>query len=333
MFRSLSGPRKVSYLLLGVALLAVARLGLGPCLLAGLFSYLILDRTDLLLGKMGVRPALARWCALVLFAVVAGLLAAVFVSFIRIGLERLPLLLDRVLPRLNELATDLGLPWPVDNAHELREYILNAAKENAQAVTKTSGLLTRGFFQIVVGVAVAVLRFLSQEPPPAGRADLHAELLHECRHRASLFIASFERVMGAQIVIAAINAAATAAFLLSIEIPFRTFLILTTFVCGMLPIVGNVISNVVIVAAALTRSNHLAFIALVFLVVVHKAEYFLNSRVVGSRIQLPMWATLLALLAGEALMGVPGVILAPTLLYYAREELRLIPFDSSSNEP
>ena len=166
---------------------------------------------------------------------------------------------------------------------------------------------------------------LSPEPAPLEEGHLYSELHHEGRHRASLFVGSFERVMGAQVVIAAINALATAVFLFSVGMPFKTFLVLTTFVCGMVPIAGNIISNIVIVAAALTRSNQLAAAALVFLVAIHKAEYFLNSRIVGSRIHLPMWATLLALLVGEALLGVPGVILAPTLLYYVREELRLVP--------
>lgn len=318
-------PRKTAYVLFILCLFVVARFDLGPCLLAGLFSYMILDRTDRLLLRYGAKPFISRWCSLGLFFVVAGLLAFIFVSFIRLGLERLPILLDRVLPRLDELAANLGLQLPVDNALELRDYILTAAKENARAVSRTSGLLTRGFFQIVVGIAVAVLRFLSPEPAPLEQGHLYSELLHEGRHRAGLFIGSFERVMGAQIVIAAINAAATAVFLFSVDMPFRTFLVLATFVCGMVPIAGNVLSNIVIVAAALTRSNHLAALALVFLVAVHKAEYFLNSRIVGARIHLPMWATLLALLVGEALLGVPGVILAPTLLYYIREELRLVP--------
>ena len=318
-------PRMVAYGLIALALLVVARFDLGPCLLAGLFSYMILDRIDGLLRQSGAKPFVARWCALGLFFVVAGLLVFVFVSFIRLGLERLPDLMDRVLPRLAELAGGLGLQWPIDNARELRGYILTAARENAQAVTKTSGLLTRGFFQIIIGIAVSALRFLAHEPAPLETGHLYSELLREGRHRASLFIASFERVMGAQIVIAAINALATAVFLFSVGMPFKTFLILATFICGMVPIVGNIISNTVIVAAALTQSNHLALVALVFLVAIHKAEYFLNSHIVGGRIQLPMWGTLLALLVGEALLGVPGVILAPTLLYYVREELRLVP--------
>ncbi|OGR99803.1 MAG: hypothetical protein A2V88_14785 [Elusimicrobia bacterium RBG_16_66_12] len=325
MLPTVPAPRKVAYALVVLSLFAVARFNLGPCLLAGLFSYMILNRTDRLLLSSGVKPFVARWCSLGLFIVVAGLLIFIFAAFIRLGLERLPILMDRVLPRLDELAARVGLQLPIDNTRELRDYILSAAKENAQAVSKTSGLLTRGFFQIVVGIAVAVLRFLSPEPAPLEQGHLYSELHHEGRHRAALFIGSFERVMGAQIVIAAINALATAVFLISVGMPFLTFLVLATFICGMVPIAGNIVSNVVIVAAALTRSNHLAVAALVFLVAVHKAEYFLNSRIVGARIHLPMWATLLALLVGEALLGVPGVILAPTLLYYVREELRLVP--------
>ncbi len=318
-------PRKLAYALFALSLYVVARFDLGPCLLAGLFSYMILSRTDRLLLEAGAKPFAARWSALGLFVVVAGLLIFIFVSFIRIGLERLPILLDHVLPRLDELAAGIGLQMPVDNAQELRSYILTTAKENARALSKASGLLTHGFFQIVVGIAVAILRFLSPEPAPGGAGRRVWPRRHATRPRAARVIGSFERVMGAQIIIAAINSLATAVFLFSVGMPFKTFLVLTTFICGMVPIAGNVISNTVIVAAALTRSTHLAIVSLLFLMAVHKAEYFLNSRIVGGRIQLPMWATLMALLVGEALMGVPGVILAPTLLYYAREELRLVP--------
>jgi predicted PurR-regulated permease PerM len=38
-----------------------------------------------------------------------------------------------------------------------------------------------------------------------------------------------------------------------------------------------------------------------------------------------MWETLLAILLGEVVLGVPGIILAPTLLHYAKEELRALP--------
>jgi predicted PurR-regulated permease PerM len=58
----------------------------------------------------------------------------------------------------------------------------------------------------------------------------------------------------------------------------------------------------------------------VFLVAIHKLEYFLNSRIIGRRIRNPLWLTLLALVLGERLMGIPGMILAPVVLNYIRVE-------------
>ena len=324
---SLSGPRKASYALVILMLAVVARFNLGHALIAGMFASMILDNAEDALIGLGASPRLARWSSVALFVVVGLLLAVIFAAFIKIGMERLPTLLDRLLPRLNAIADRLGVGLPVDNVRELQTLILATMKENARSITTTSGLLTRGFFQILLALFIAILRFVSAGASPArnGGPGLDTQLLNECRDRATLFTASFEIVMGAQVLVASINAAVAAVFLIALRIPFRTMLTLTTFVCGMVPIVGNVISNSLIVAAALTRSDHLALAALIFLVVVHKGGYFLNSRVVGARIDTPTWAILLGLLVGEALMGVTGVILAPTLIYYVRRELRAIP--------
>jgi len=64
----------------------------------------------------------------------------------------------------------------------------------------------------------------------------------------------------------------------------------------------------------------MALAALIFLVAVHKLEYFLNSKIIGHRIRNPLWLTLLALVLGEKLMGIPGMILAPVLLHYLKVE-------------
>ena len=64
----------------------------------------------------------------------------------------------------------------------------------------------------------------------------------------------------------------------------------------------------------------MALTALVFLVVIHKLEYFLNSKIIGQRIRNPLWLTLLALVLGEKLLGLPGMVLAPVVLNYIRVE-------------
>ena len=321
---ALSGPRKASYAFVVLALFVAAHFGLGQALIAGLFAFMLLDQTEIAFRGAGVAPRTARWASVALFAVIGLLLAMIFVAFIRIGVERLPLLLDRLLPRIDALASRLGVSLPIDNVQKLRRLILETVKENAKDISSASGLLTRGFFQILIAVAVAILRFLAGSSAKNGK-DLDLEFFRECGNRAAVFNASFERVMSAQIMIAAINAGLAALFLFSLQIPFRTMLTLATFVCGIIPIAGNLISNTLIVAAALTQSDNRAAAALIFLVVVHKGGYFLYGRIVGGRIQIPTWAILLGLLVGEALLGITGVILAPTLIYYIREELRAIP--------
>jgi predicted PurR-regulated permease PerM len=107
--------------------------------------------------------------------------------------------------------------------------------------------------------------------------------------------------------------------------PYPFVLITVTFLCGLLPIIGNLISNTVIFCVGLTQSIQLGIIALSYLIILHKFEYFLNSRIIGGRIKNPMWLTLLSLLIGERLAGIPGMILAPVILNYCKLEGSNVP--------
>jgi predicted PurR-regulated permease PerM len=81
-------------------------------------------------------------------------------------------------------------------------------------------------------------------------------------------------------------------------------------------------SNTLVVGVAFTMPNgpQEALFALAFLIVIHKLEYFLNSKIVGDRIKNPMWLTLIAIVLGEKLMGIPGMVLAPIVLHYLKVE-------------
>jgi predicted PurR-regulated permease PerM len=130
----------------------------------------------------------------------------------------------------------------------------------------------------------------------------------------------FAKVMGAQIIISAINTVLTAAFLIFNNYPYAALLAALVFLCGLLPIVGNIISNTLIVLVGFTISSRTGIYALIFLIVIHKLEYFLNSKIIGQRINSPMWLTLIGLVVGERLAGIPGMILAPVMLHYIKVE-------------
>ena len=78
-----------------------------------------------------------------------------------------------------------------------------------------------------------------------------------------------------------------------------------TFVAGLIPVLGNLISNAVIVIVSLSHSLEAAVASLVFLVVIHKLEYFLNARIVGAGVGAKAWELLVAMLVMESIFGVP----------------------------
>ena len=61
--------------------------------------------------------------------------------------------------------------------------------------------------------------------------------------------------------------------------------------------------------------------SLLFLVVLHKLEYFLNAKIIGTEIKSNAWELLIAAIAMESVFGLPGVVMAPILYAYIKQEL------------
>jgi len=91
---------------------------------------------------------------------------------------------------------------------------------------------------------------------------------------------------------------------------------------GLLPVIGNLISNTVIVVVSLSQSLGIAIASLAYLVIIHKFEYFLNARIVGGQIRANAWELLIAMLLMEAAFGLAGVVAAPIYYAYIKSELR-----------
>jgi predicted PurR-regulated permease PerM len=105
-------------------------------------------------------------------------------------------------------------------------------------------------------------------------------------------------------------------------LPLAKTLVVLTFVVGLLPVIGNLISNALIFVVALSNSLLVALAALAFLIVIHKLEYFLSARLLGARIQAFAWELLIAMLAMETVFGTAGLIAAPIYYAYMKRELR-----------
>ena len=102
---------------------------------------------------------------------------------------------------------------------------------------------------------------------------------------------------------------------------FIKTMIIVTFLVGLLPVLGNLVSNTVIVIISLSHSLHAAAASLAFLIVIHKLEYFVNARIIGEQIKARAWELLIAMLVMEASFGLQGVLAAPIIYAYIKKEL------------
>jgi predicted PurR-regulated permease PerM len=314
-------PARISYGVLVLMLVLAGVLHLSAPLLAVLFSYFAL-RQLLLLTKR-------KWLALLSFILVALGIAFCAVYFTRAALAALPEVAEHSIPSASAWAQARQIELPFTDFDSLKALIIDSAKEEAhylRNVIRLAGNTTTTLLFLLIGIVVAISLFFNSQldlyrETHKTKNNLYSILADEIATRFRDFYRSFATVMGAQITISLINTLLTAIFVLIVRLPNGALIIALTFLCGLLPIVGNLVSNTIIVCLAFTISLKIALVALIFLIAIHKLEYFLNSKIIGDRIRNPVWLTLVALIIGERLMGIPGMVLAPVVLNYLRMEL------------
>jgi predicted PurR-regulated permease PerM len=318
-----------AWLLAGIALVLVLTLHLLPALLAGLLVYELVHMLaptmqKRLSGERAKVVAVAFLSAVVVGAVTVAVLATL--AFFRSDAGSLPALLQRMAEIIDgsraTLPPSLAQHLP-DNAEDLKAAIvawLRAHSGEVQLVGKEAG---RTFIHILIGLAIGAMVALHEARPIHDYRPLARALVE----RAARLGTAFRRIVFAQVRISALNTAITAAYLMivlplfGIDLPLRKTLIGVTFVAGLLPVIGNLISNTVMVIVSLAHSLAVAVASLAFLVVIHKLEYFFNARIVGSQIHARAWELLLAMLVMESAFGVIGVVAAPIYYAYLKDEL------------
>jgi predicted PurR-regulated permease PerM len=154
-----------------------------------------------------------------------------------------------------------------------------------------------------------------------------APLSQALQHRVLLLGQAFRQIVAAQFWIALFNTSLTAVFLLLIlplfdmALPYTPALIMLTFIAGLIPIVGNLFCNVVLTLVGLSVSPTAAAVCLGFLILIHKAEYVINARVVGQRTHMAVWELLTVMFVAESVFGPAGLVAAPLFYAYLKKEL------------
>jgi predicted PurR-regulated permease PerM len=324
----LSAVEICSYVAAAIAMWAVLQLRLLAALLAGLLVHQLVHMiTPVIERRMpGQR---ARWVAVVIIAtVVVGGLTGLSIAMLEHFEHTVPNfqhLLTQVMQMIEQARSRMP-EWistmlPVD-AEQMKAKAGMLVHSHMEQLQQGGKSVARGFGHVLIGMILGAIIAITAE-----RASPRLPLARALATRIGRFSDAFRRIVFAQIRISALNAVFTALYLFVAlplfhqRLPLSKTLVLITFITGLLPVIGNLISNTIIVAVSLSVGLSTALASLGFLIAIHKLEYFLNARIVGGQIEARAWELLLAMLVMEAAFGVPGVIAAPIFYAYVKREL------------
>jgi len=316
-----------AWIVVAVGLLAVLKLHILSALLAGLLVYELVHMAVPRLPRLsGERARVLAVSALAVLAVgVVATAVTGLVVFVR-GEGNLSSLLEKMADSISRARSNLP-PWlsgylPA-TADDLKDDSVRWLQLHAREIRTVGADFGRVIAHIIVGLVAGAMVSLTDARPRRSERPLARALTERMARLGN----AFRRIVFAQVRISAINTLLTGAFLLAglpivgVHLPLAKSLVILTFVVGMLPVIGNLISNTVMVVVALSVSPYLAVAALTFLIVIHKLEYFLNARIVGARISARAWELLVAMLFMEAAFGMAGMVAAPIYYAYLKDEL------------
>ena len=286
--------------------------------------HIIAPRLRLAHAGAGKVAAVAR-----LAMVVVAMLTLLFfgaVAFFRSDAGSLPALLQKMAEIIESSRTmlpDWAREYMPGDAEGLKLAAVVWLREHAgevQLAGKEAGL---ALVHILIGMVIGALVSMRER----GAAESYRPLARALTERIARLGQAFRRMVFAQARIAALNTLFTSIYLalvlplFGVHLPLIKTMVAITFVAGLLPVVGNLISNTVIVVVSLSHSLDAVGGSLAFLIAVHKFEYFLNARIVGAQIRASAWELLLAMVVMEAAFGIAGVVAAPIYYAYLKGEL------------
>ncbi|KJK23163.1 membrane protein [Burkholderiaceae bacterium 16] len=316
-----------AYILTALALWTVMQANLVAALLAGLLLYSLVDVLAPRLVRLHQRHdalAVAILSAVTLLGLTLGGWAVVrFISGDGNTLDTLLIrtadIIDKSRAQLPVWVSD-ALPRGVD---ELANTLIDWLREHAQMAQKLGAEVLRALAHILIGFVIGAMVALYRAISKPNRRPLATALVERARNLQL----AFSQFIFAQVQISLINTVLTAVYLLvvlplfGVHLPLTKTLVALTFLVGLLPVLGNLVSNTFIVVASLSISLPMAIASLFYLVVIHKFEYFLNARIIGARINAAAWELLTVMLLMESLYGIPGVIAGPIYYAYLKREL------------
>lgn len=204
-------------------------------------------------------------------------------------LKNLPELTSQLQVRIVKELKEANIKWGLSNyvdIEQIKGAVLRASTGVLSFMANSLSPLYKGIIQFIFALAINLFCYLETERIEKtftrDRNSLMTFVYRFIQVRLKIFYVYFRRVMGGQVIIALINTFISSIAIFGLGLPHPFLMVFVVFFCGLFPVIGNLISNTVLVINAFVSIGIWGFaVCLLLLIGIHKLEYFLNSKIIG----------------------------------------------------
>lgn len=306
-----------------------------PALIAGLTTYTLVQGvenmllTKLNLGKKSKLIATVFISALIVFVLIFASMS--LFSWIQTVISDPNAVIKSVQEIIQKTLSDLPpsvSKYIPSNVQDIQNSLLEFAKVHIATFQMIGKGTAHNIITILLGMIIGVFIAYSINKDSRNMDVTEKPFTKDFFATVQSFALAFKHVAVAQVAISIFNTILTSLLLLAvfplfgIHVPFVKSLIIGTFLFGLIPILGNIIVNCIVVLAALSVSIAAGTGALVFLIVIHKVEYFLNAKIVGGSVNATSYELLIVMVLFESIFGLAGLVIAPILYAFLKSSLK-----------
>lgn len=284
--------------------------------------------------SLGLDPAVSwlsrrrfpRWAAVVVAIVaVLALFTGILLIVIPVLIDQVSQLVRRITLELNRSGwqTDveewaavtfpnLDVPVVIDSVNDwLTSNIFSISESLVNVTVGVANGLFGAFIILILTIYLTAstpsLKRAIYQLAPASKRDGFDHIAEQITNSVGYY------VMG-QVTLAVINGVLSAVFLSIIDAPFAMVLAVIAFLGSMIPLVGTITGSTIIVLVCLipgVGGTTTALIAAIYYLVYMQIEaYVLSPRVMSRAVSVPGGVVVVAALAGGALLGLLGALIA-----------------------
>lgn len=314
-----------------ISLLALFFIGLGealtPLLLSLLLAYLFFPLIQFL-EKRGIARQVALMLVLLVLVVVCGVLGLVLMPILiretRELVSSLPQAVPVLLDKMQWLADQVGVTVTFREG-ELKDLLVSQVSNLSGSSVRSLSLLLKGAFQNLSGALQAILHlcmiplfffYVINDYERIAREvktvfpDRWKPYIHRYLSKANRVLSGYVR---GQIVVALVLSVVYSLGLQIVGLKYGLAIGLVAGFLNLVPFVGFAVGVLLTVISVVVHSASLGTVmgaVLVFALGQGLEGFYMTPKLVGDRVGLSPFATILALIVGGNLLGFAGVVLA-----------------------